>query len=451
MSIRLACPGCGKRFTISDSLAGKRCKCSGCGAALTVPQVAPPPIAGARCPACQATLLGGAVLCTRCGYDFRTGRRISSAPREPSRISQRHVTAAVLGGLLLLIIAGVALLTHGIGREIRRVQSDMQKASAPLADAQYGPQSFVFPARPQARPVAPGVEFYSMTLSGSGPGLPMQVYLYLPAGAHAAKSLACVFIAPAGSRLLHGMRLGESDMPEHLPYAARGFAVLAYELSGDLPDEYRDRPTLGQLAGPIKEFMAVDGGLANAHVAIEYVLKQVPEVDPNRLYTAGHSSAATMALNLAAADPRIRGCCAYAPMCDVETDWRLNLGKMERLVPGVTDFTARLSPIRHVAEISCPVFLFHAEDDTRVPLRDNLAFDAAMAALHKRVQFVRAGRGGHFESMMREGIPSGITWLESLRRQPTAPDNVGGRIHNRPPLQSPGAPPAFGQPTRVGR
>ena len=152
-----------------------------------------------------------------------------------------------------------------------------------------------------------------MILGGNGPGLPMRVRLYLPTGQHPPHSLPCVFIAPAGTRLLHGSALGEADSPEHLPYARAGFAVLAYELSGDLPNDSGGALTFNQLKSPVQQFMAADGGLANARAAVDFVLAKVPEVNPAQLYAAGHSSAATMALDAAAMDHRFArggGLCA---------------------------------------------------------------------------------------------------------------------------------------------
>jgi len=232
-------------------------------------------------------------------------------------------------------------------------------------------------------------------------------------------------VAPAGTRLLYGSELSAGDAAEHLPYAREGFAVVAYELSGNFNEP--PRATLGSMAGPIRQFMAANGGLANARAAIDYVLKQVPEVDPDRLYAAGHSSAATMALNLAAADHRIKACCAYAPACDVQARWRRNLPSMERLVPGVGDFAARVSPVRHVNEFSGPIYLFHADDDEVVALADNQEFADALKRAGKQVKFVRASAGGHYQSMILQGIPGGIEWLKGLGAKPLPPLAEGSR------------------------
>ncbi len=267
-----------------------------------------------------------------------------------------------------------------------------------------------FPDRPAARAISGNVEFCDIAIDGSGPGRPMHLNLYLPAGKHDAKSLSCVLIAPAGSGM-HGMVIGDSDRAEHFPYVRAGFAVMAYELSGDLPNS-RGRHTYAEMIGPVTRFMEADGGLINGRVAIDYVLEKVPEVDPDRLLACGHSSAAVVALNFAAGDSRIRACCAYAPCTDVEAWW--NDPKMDQVIPGFSAFATRKSPLRHVQEIKCPVYLFHADDDSMVALADNQAFANAVRAAGKKITFDRVETGDHYDSMIKEGIPRGIKFMNSF-------------------------------------
>jgi DNA-directed RNA polymerase subunit M/transcription elongation factor TFIIS len=49
----------------------------------------PTPTAAARCPKCKSAMDDGAVLCTNCGYDTRTGKALSSAPlaKQPSAVA----------------------------------------------------------------------------------------------------------------------------------------------------------------------------------------------------------------------------------------------------------------------------------------------------------------------------------------------------------------------------
>jgi phage FluMu protein Com len=87
--LTITCPECGKTLRAPDDSAGRRARCPTCGALIEItagwpaPDTAPsdpPPTAASPpeparqrdCPACHAVLPAGAVLCTTCGYDFRT-------------------------------------------------------------------------------------------------------------------------------------------------------------------------------------------------------------------------------------------------------------------------------------------------------------------------------------------------------------------------------------------
>jgi hypothetical protein len=87
MHIRVECPACKKKLKASERLAGKRAKCS-CGAVVTVPALAKQDedpldalLAGetagqTTCPSCEADMPPDAVLCTACGYNVTTGKRV---------------------------------------------------------------------------------------------------------------------------------------------------------------------------------------------------------------------------------------------------------------------------------------------------------------------------------------------------------------------------------------
>src|SRR5689334_16759136 len=123
MSIRFSCAQCGKAFAVGEQFAGKRVKCNGCGVLMTVPAataalaatgVTPPPLPGDACPACHGSLPQGAVLCTACGFDLRTGRRLTTRTEPPPPYlmgtDPSRVVWGVLGALAL-----VAALAVGIG------------------------------------------------------------------------------------------------------------------------------------------------------------------------------------------------------------------------------------------------------------------------------------------------------------------------------------------------
>jgi acetyl esterase/lipase/DNA-directed RNA polymerase subunit RPC12/RpoP len=394
MSIRFTCNTCGKAFSVTDDLAGQRGKCKGCGSAIVIPggTAQPAPLYVAPAP----------------------------SPPDPKPAMDQTLKRLLIGGIVAIVLFLVGIISLMMTRSPSRPgvnASGTPGSVAPVAVASVP----VFPTRPPPRRASGGVDVYQMTITGTGPALPMQVRLYLPAGRHDPQSLPCVFIAPAGTRLLHGSALDDGDTPEHLPYARAGFAVLAYELSGDVPNSHNANLKVRDLANPVRKFMDADGGLDNARVAIQLVLTTVPEVDPKQLFTAGHSSAATMALNLAAADQRIVAVAAYAPACDVEARWSANLTALNRMDPGATDFAAQVSPIKHVNQIACPVLLFHADDDTNVLTSDNQAYADALQAAGKSVEFSRVETGGHYQSMIDHGIPAGIFFFRTHGAHPLAP------------------------------
>ena len=316
----------------------------------------------------------------------------------------------------VVALSGLLLLTAG-GCDKKSSTSLATGKSSSDAAAPAVPQ-VAFPDRPGPRMVSPDVEFYVTRLDGAGAGLPMEVDLYLPAGRHEPKSLPCVLIAPAGTAM-HGAVIDEADRAEHYPYVRAGFAVVAYELSGALDNPQARQHTYADLVGPTRGFMKADGGLINGKIAIDYVLQKVPEVDPAQLFACGHSSAAVVALNLARGDSRIHGCCAYAPRTDVEEWW--NDPKLEHFIPGFNVFATEKSPLRHAGEFDCPVYLFHADDDKMVPLDDNQAFEAAMRQAGKQITFQRVPTGDHYDSMIQQGIPGGIKFMEANGAKPKPP------------------------------
>jgi len=57
------------------------------------------------------------------------------------------------------------------------------------------------------------------------------------------------------------------------------------------------------------------------------------------------------------------------------------------------------------------VFIFHADDDRTVPNGEVQRFVDEMESAGKSIEFRRAPSGGHYNSMIREGIPQGISFF----------------------------------------
>ena len=244
------------------------------------------------------------------------------------------------------------------------------------------------------------------------PGSEMDMILYLPSGAHKSGSLPCVMIAAAGTTLLEGNGCyDESYQSETIPYVKAGFAVLGYSLDGPLES---DEPTGRESRAAYMEFRAAHAGLVNSRNALEFLVQKVPAINRNRIFTAGHSSAGTLALLFAEHESRIAGCVAYAPCLDLEkrlADY-ISSAVIEVLMPDVEQFVRQESPLRHFKSLKCPVFLFHAEGDEDTPFDESKELTERLAAQGTLCKLESVPDGDHYNSMLEEGIPRGIVWLK---------------------------------------
>lgn len=239
-----------------------------------------------------------------------------------------------------------------------------------------------------------------------------RLWIYLPDPLPQSK-LPCVLIAPAGSPMITGMGLGSGDQPEHLPYAKAGFAVVAYELDGPFDPGVDDNR---HLITAIQDFRKAEAGVADARAAIDYIVANRPEIDGSHLYSAGHSSAATVSLLVAMREPRIKACIAYAPGCDVESRiGETGVSELAQHVDGFRAFVHDASPISHATDLKCPLFLFHAEDDSVCSIEDSARFVSLVKSRNPNVTFVRVPTGEHYDSMIQQGVPRAIEWLKKLK------------------------------------
>jgi len=143
------------------------------------------------------------------------------------------------------------------------------------------------------------------------PGLKVQAYLLLPQGDHAPRSLpGLVALHPTTDRtieIIAGVE-GPEEKQTGLQLAQRGFVVMCprcflWQDAASLPDAVaRHRARHPQTLGMHKM-------LYDAQRAVD-LLAAIPEVNPQRIGTYGHSLGAKEALYLAAFDERIRACVA---------------------------------------------------------------------------------------------------------------------------------------------
>jgi hypothetical protein len=84
------------------------------------------------------------------------------------------------------------------------------------------------------------------------------------------------------------------------------------------------------------------------------------------------------------------------------------------------NFIRHNSPRTRESDLNCPVFIFHAADDSNIPISQSREFADRLRAMAKNVTFETVPIGDHYDSMIRSGIPKGIAWLRGLEgRKPT--------------------------------
>lgn len=426
MAIKVTCPECFRDYQIPDQYAGKKVKCKGCGAAIRVeedPELEDPSFGSLPQPSAFSA-----------SPPPRAGSQPAGARRKPKSSSSSNTTKwvlGILGGGLALIL----LCCGGAGLWVRHAFNEAVEQQAGTIDVYpnqpgFGAPESLFPVAqipvPQFPELGEGiplegsqiaiynVDLGSIPANTGAPGMQMTMRVYVPPGDHAPQSLPCVLVAPAGTDLLSGMMLDDSDYhDETLPYAEAGMVVIHYSIDGD---EYEDEDESEEASAtyPYAHFRAACAGVVNTRNALEFARAKLPMVNPNKVYTAGHSSAGTLALLAAEHEPRLAGAIAYAPATDVKS--RLaelaEVPFMGMLYPKLKEFVTQSSPDTHIDDLKTPVFLFHAKDDSNVPFADSQTFADALKQQGKDVTFESTPTGDHYDAMTSDGIPKAIEWLK---------------------------------------
>ena len=302
------------------------------------------------------------------------------------------------GGVLTLLV--VLSIVGKIVRTYNRATRDDSVASRDTRSSSYAggrgdmaaaqdppPRTGPFPAiTPIAFTAGPDHQLGQVELSGRHAER-TSVRLYLPPGEHAAGSLPCVFVCPAGSNLMVGVPFGEDEHEDFLPLLKAGVAVCFYTLDGTVQDmESMSEP---EFERSMVAYRRSDGGLRNLADAIDAVVEGAPMIDATRLGTSGHSSAATIALMAAAREPRISTAAVMAPAIDLPA--RLGDELMTAIDEQERRFLHAASPAE-VPAVTHPIYIYHARDDDNCPASESSAFAQKHGNL---VTLELADQGGH--------------------------------------------------------
>jgi dienelactone hydrolase len=258
-----------------------------------------------------------------------------------------------------------------------------------------------------SKTLEPGVVVYQSAVKRAG--ATVRIWLYMPEGATG--KVPAVLIGPAGSPLIYGMRLSEGDREEHLPWVRAGYAVIAYDIEGSVAEDATDE----QVLSAVEQFRDAQFGVADAKLALEFALARESSIDPKRVAVVGHSSAAGLALLVAANESRVAACVAFAPATDASEALDAQaMSSFSQAIPGFDAIMRDGSARNAVGKVTCPVFLFHANDDETVPKKSFDAFAQVLESTNKRVSVDTVGTGGHYDSMLDQGIPAAINWTDEL-------------------------------------
>ena len=340
---------------------------------------------------------------------------------------------AFLGLMILLIFAGSIFWIRSLAQDVGNTQLAQGVAGQQKENDQQNNQPFAeklaenyapFPI-PKVKKQIASFELAKLYVAKYGthlktysskdpPACRMRVEMYLPNDIAADAKIPCVLIAPAGSNLLTGLECDDlTYTDEILPFIKSGMAVVHYSIDGPLPDDERLAEKF--LPGSFHKFASAHGGVVNGQRALDFALENFNQIDRDKIYCAGHSSAGTLSLQLASADSRISRCIAFAPAPSLKKRFRDFMGQpgVDEALPMFKQYVGKWSPDNRANKFHCPIFIFHARDDSNTPWRDTKKFCDQLVAAGKSVKLVSADRGGHYQSMIDEGIPAAVRWLKS--------------------------------------
>lgn len=238
-------------------------------------------------------------------------------------------------------------------------------------------------------------------------GTPMSAWIYRQAAI--TKRAPVILIGAAGTPLIWGMTLGEGDQAEHLPWAKRGYVVVAYSLDGPVEDQRDD----AAVEAGVRAFLRASAGLDNARAALAIALAKEPLADPDRIYAVGHSSAATLALRVGAELEEVKAIVAFNPVVDVEARTEDAQGWLRQLDSKLLPLLHSSFPLAHLAALRAkPLLLFHAENDSNVPVAESRRLAEALAPMAATSKLLIVPTGDHYDSMIQQGIPAALSWVD---------------------------------------
>lgn len=416
MTSEFYCPSCDRKYRGSEELEGRKATCKDCGEQFRIAFFDEVDVIEEEPPR------------------VRSGVARSRNSRRRSQSAKVELTTALLiaggTGVSLLILVGVMIFA--VSKEVEEEQIAADNSPAPQVvenvNELFNYSDIPIPNFPDLLTGEvvgnQGVRISEIKLNGGNrPGQQMTLRVYLPKGNHVDNSLACVLVGPAGSPLITGNSIDGSDYhDESLPYAEAGAVAITFSLDGPFGTNGMNE----NIKSAYTQFRDAAAGMVNCRNAFEYAIQKIPAVDPQKIVIAGHSSAGSLALLYSVHEPRLAGSIAYCSAADVETriDEILDETKIQWMLPRIEQFKQKSAPMNHIAKTTCPVFLFHARDDSNCPYSDSTRYHEMLQNGGKESEIKLVDFGDHYQSMIDEGIPSGIEWMRKKGILANPPQNI---------------------------
>jgi len=347
-----------------------------------------------RCPACERQFRSpssttASVRCPFCDEridadrepENDNGRRASSGVgRRPRRSSGMKILAGVLVGCGVLIV----LCGGGIGLGVWWLLSptSFPEQTEEYAQARQRFQTRLIrqgpaPQRWQREQPPPGVREIDYT-SGN---LRLKAWVSAPPPGGGRK--------PAVLFLHGGFAFGADDWEQTRPFQDAGFVVLTPMLRGEngLPGSY------SMFYNEVEDVLAAAESLA-----------QLPYVDGNRLYVAGHSVGGTLTLLAALTSDRFRAAASFSGSPD-QVSWARGQSELVPFDPSDKREFQMRSPLAFPRSFRCPTRLYYGSQEILFASNSKKTAELARAA-GRDVEAVSVP-GDHFTSVdpaMRQAI-----------------------------------------------
>lgn len=244
------------------------------------------------------------------------------------------------------------------------------------------------PAPQEFEPLTPPAGVEEVTYSRAP--LALKAWLSRPAGGEKRH--------PAVLFLHGGYAFDTGDWRAAQPYHDAGFVVMAPMLRGEN----------GQPGNFSMFYDEVDDVLA----AAKY-LRSLPDVDPHRIFVAGHSVGGTMTLLAALSSKMFRAAAAFSGSPDQVLYVKLAPGAKERApfdLGSERELVMR-SPLAFAAYFKCPLRIYYGSSEPQFEF--TAARTAEIAQRHGRDVRVVVNEGNHNTHLQRS-IPESIAFFESF-------------------------------------